>query len=345
MLDSTQFMIPEFSPEISTEIRSGHAVAANMLRPVKRKKSMNLSPLDLFPQTQRSLKNPIQAFGVGVHSGQKSRMVLRPAPANHGIVFVRTDITDRDNRIPARFDAVCDTRMCTVLANPSGVKIGTVEHVLAALAGAHIDNAIIEIDAAEIPILDGSSEPFVFLIESAGIADLRTPRRVIEILKPVTVGDDTAYASLSPNYLPRFNVDIEFQSRAIRRQKSSLTLLENSFTAVARARTFGFRHDVDALRKAGLGLGGSYDNAIVIDGDRIENPEGLRFSDEFARHKLLDAVGDISLAGGLVLGAFDGRKCGHALNNQLLRALFADPTAYRITELATPAAQRVAARS
>ncbi|WP_404326393.1 UDP-3-O-acyl-N-acetylglucosamine deacetylase [Aerophototrophica crusticola] len=283
---------------------------------------------------QQTLKSPIECTGVGVHSGKRVRMVLRPAPADTGISFVRTDLPAGTNVIPALWDKVADTRLCTVIANGHGASVGTIEHLMAALRGCGIDNAMVELDGAEVPIMDGSAAPFVFLVECAGIQAQDAPRKVIRVLKEVRVQDGDKVVTLSPAPHAAFRAEIVYDNTAlIRRQQGSLRLVDGSFKAeVSNARTFGFLHEVEAMRKAGLGLGGSLENAVVISGDRVLNEGGLRSPDEFIRHKILDAVGDLYLAGAPILGQYHGVKGGHAMNNKVLHALFADPTAWRLEE-------------
>jgi UDP-3-O-[3-hydroxymyristoyl] N-acetylglucosamine deacetylase len=301
--------------------------------------------------TQHTLKAAIGCVGVGMHSGRHVSLTLRPAAPDHGIVFRRTDL-GRD--LPARFDWVADTRLCTVLTDPADPKIsiGTVEHVMAALVGAGIDNAVVEVDGPEVPILDGSASPFLFLIDCAGIAEQNVPSRAIEVLRPVRVTDGDAFAELRPSNFDtaalEMAVSIDFDAAAIGRQALSLTLSTNNFRReLADARTFALAGDIARLREAGLALGGSLDNAVVVDGARVLNPGGLRSGDEFVRHKLLDAVGDLALAGARLRGRFLAHRTGHTLNNRLLRALFADPTAWReVSAAAMPAStmlERVAA--
>lgn len=314
---------------------------------------------------QHTLKSPIHCVGVGVHSGLRVSLVLRPAAPGTGIVFRRTDLdnstgldnsADPDNSasnrdIPARFDFVSDTRLCTVLSDPAAPAraIGTVEHLMAALSGAGIDNARIELDGPEVPILDGSAAPFLFLISCAGTVAQSAVRGRIEILRPVRVSDGDAFAELLPPSAMghgRFDMamSIDFDAPAIGRQALSLTLSEDSFrTELAEARTFALAGDIARLHEAGLARGGSLENAIVVDGAKVLNPGGLRMADEFVRHKLLDAVGDLALAGAPIAGRFIAHRSGHALNNRLLRALFADAAAWRRTggglEEKTPAAE------
>jgi UDP-3-O-[3-hydroxymyristoyl] N-acetylglucosamine deacetylase len=282
---------------------------------------------------QHTLKRRIHCAGVGLHSGAKVRMALCPAEADTGIVFRRTDLPEGQNEIPARYDHVVDTRLCTVIANERGARIGTIEHVMAALAGCGIDNAVVEIDGPEVPIMDGSAEPFVFLIDCAGAAVQAAPRRALRVLRPVSVEEDGKTVSLLPGEGSVFAMEIEFDSAAIGRQRHEISLKPGAFKAqLSRARTFGFFEEIEMMRKAGLGRGGSLDNAVVVKGDSVLNPTGLRMKDEFVRHKALDAVGDIYLAGMPIIGRFEGFKAGHALNNKLLRALFADPRNYLLCD-------------
>ncbi|HQT63372.1 MAG: UDP-3-O-[3-hydroxymyristoyl] N-acetylglucosamine deacetylase [Acidocella sp. 20-57-95] len=288
--------------------------------------------------SRRTLKSAIGCVGIGLHSGNDVHLNLRPAPVNTGIVFHRTDI---DAIIPALYDHVTDTRLCTVisLADRPQARVGTIEHLMAALSASRIDDLIIEVDAAELPILDGSAAPFLFLIESAGIASHGGLRDIIEVLQPVRVEQGEAFAELRPHQnatYPASGLDlslaIDFAAGAIGRQAFNLGLTTESFAnELARARTFTMAAEVEALRKMGLARGGSLANAIVVDGDKVLNPEGLRWQDEFVRHKLLDVVGDLALAGAPLCGRFRGNRTGHALNNQVLRALFADSANYRIT--------------
>ena len=289
---------------------------------------------------QRTLKAAIGCVGTGLHSGRRVSLTLHPAEPGTGIVLRRTDL-GRD--IPASFDRVVDTRLCTVLADErwASARVGTVEHLMAALSGMGIDNVLIELDGPEVPIFDGSAAPFVFLIDCAGVVEQIAPRRIVEILRTVRVSDGSAYAELRPAAGPvaglEMTLSIEFAAPAIGRQSKSLALTPQSFRAeLAQSRTFGLLEEVDALQAAGLALGGSLDNAVVVDGDRVLNPGGLRAPDEFVRHKLVDAVGDLALAGGVLRGRFVAHRSGHALNNRLLRALFADLTAWR--DAAVPSA-------
>jgi len=288
--------------------------------------------LKLSPK-QTTLSRAIDCVGVALHSGKKVSLSLRPAPADTGIVFKRTDLEGAPE-IKASWDNVVDTRMCTTLGNGEGVIVSTVEHLMAALSGSHIDNVIVELDGPEVPVMDGSSQPFVFLVECAGVQELDAPRRIIEILKPVRVEIDGKVAELLPSNSFSVGFEIEFDDRAVAHQEISITLVNGTFKKeIARARTFGFVHEVEALRAAGLGLGGSLDNAVIVDGDNILNEGGLRYDDEFVRHKVLDAVGDLYLSGAAIRGHYRGVRAGHHLTNELLKALFADPSAWRTVEL------------
>ena len=281
---------------------------------------------------RQTLRAAISCIGQGLHSGADVTMRLVPAAAGSGIVFHRTDL---DVRIPARFDHVSDTRLCTVVS-VGDARVGTIEHLMAALAASGVDDLVVEVDAAELPIFDGSAAPFLFLIESAGVVAHGGLRDSLEILRPVRVEQDGAFAELRPHAHGgtgfELSLAIEFAARAIGAQAYSFTLSAEHFAAeIAPARTFAQAAEIEMLRKVGLARGGSLENAIVVDGANILNPEGLRFADEFVRHKLLDVVGDLALAGAPVCGRFVGSRTGHALNNQLLRAVFADPANYRLT--------------
>lgn len=274
---------------------------------------------------QRTLKTSIPCRGVALHAGARVSMILHPAAPDTGIVFRRTDVPGRGAKIAARWDRVVDTRLCSVIGNDDGVTVSTVEHLMAALAGCGIDNIMIEINGGEVPIMDGSSEPFVFLVECAGVVNQDKPRRVIRIIKPVIVEHEGGRAELRPSQRFGVDVEIDFDSAAISRQRLALRVINGAFSReLASARTFGFLHEVEAMQNAGLAKGGSLENAIVVSGDHILNQDGLRFDDEFVRHKALDAIGDMYLAGGQIIGTFVGYRCGHALNNKLLHALFAD---------------------
>ncbi|MDX2027489.1 MAG: UDP-3-O-acyl-N-acetylglucosamine deacetylase [Alphaproteobacteria bacterium] len=281
---------------------------------------------------QRTLRGETECSGIGVHSGEKVTLRLLPAPEDTGIVFVRTDLKNGARHIPARWDHVVDTQLCTVIGNKAGARVATIEHLMAALHAYGIDNAIIEIDGAEVPVMDGSSDPFVFLIEMAGTTEQNAPRRVIEILSPIEVTHGNKQAKLTPAADSSFSFEIDFDRAPISRQSYGITLSPHGFKSeIGRARTFGFFEEVDALRKMGFARGGSLNNAIVIKDEQVMNEDGLRYTDEFVRHKLLDAVGDLALAGAVIQGHFHGYCSGHALNNRLLHALFSDPSAWRMT--------------
>lgn len=281
---------------------------------------------------QRTLKTSINCSGIALHSGSKVSMTLNPAPIDSGITFKRTDIAGKGAEIPAKWDHVVDTRMCTTIGNTDGVTIGTVEHLMAALAGCGIDNAFIELNGEEVPIMDGSSQPFVFLIECAGVVEQDAPKRIIRVLKSIEVNGGEA--RLSPGEHLSLDFEIDFDNDMVSQQSLSIGVVNGSFAKeLARARTFGFLQDVEALRAAGLAKGGSLDNAVVVSGDEVMNEGGLRYDDEFVRHKMLDALGDLYLAGAAIIGNFQGVCSGHATNNQLLQALFADPDAWTLDVL------------
>lgn len=274
---------------------------------------------------QHTVSRPVELSGVGLHSGAETILRILPSDAGTGLVFHRVDVTDRDNVIPARWDYVADTRLCTVVANKAGVTVGTIEHLMAALSACGVDNAIIELDAPEVPIMDGSSVDFIDAIRSVGLKTQTAPRRAIKILKEVSVVDGDKIVTLKPGVGSRFKAGIEFSHPSIGAQGFEIELFNGDFESkIADARTFGFAHEVKALRAMGLALGGSIENAIVLDEQTIMNPEGLRHADEFARHKVLDAVGDIYIAGGPMIGHYEGVKPGHNMNNRVLHALFAD---------------------
>ena len=289
----------------------------------------SLDTVSLPVQRERTLANAICCTGTGLHSGRPVNVTLLPADEGCGIVFRRTDL---GVDIAAQFDAVCDTRLCTMLAaaDRSDATIGTVEHLMAALSASGIANIIVEVDGPEVPVFDGSAEPWMFLLGCAGIVEQDAVLMVIEVLRPVRVEDGGAFAELRPALSDclELTVAIDFDAAAIGRQSLSMSLRGDAFRDVARARTFAQAHEIAGLRAMGLAQGGSLDNAIVVDGDRVLNPTGLRMRDEFVRHKLLDAVGDLALAGAL-RGRFIGNRSGHGLNNRVLRALFADPANWR----------------
>ncbi len=278
---------------------------------------------------QRTLKQIAFCEGVGLHSGEPVSLILHPAPAGSGIVFKRSDVDVDKAIVAASWDNVVDTRLCSTIGNEHDVRVSTVEHLMAALSGCGVDNALIEIDGPEVPIMDGSSGPFVKLIETAGLVEQDEPRRVIRILKSVEVQVGESRAVLEPAERCSLDVEIDFKGTAVEEQALNVGFVNGAFCKeLASARTFGFLHEVEAMRAAGLARGGSLDNAIVVDGAKIMNEDGLRFDDEFVRHKILDAVGDLYLAGALIVGSFSGARCGHAINNKLLHALFADEDAW-----------------
>jgi UDP-3-O-[3-hydroxymyristoyl] N-acetylglucosamine deacetylase len=294
---------------------------------------------------QRTLKTLVSASGVGLHTGQKARITLRPAPADTGIVFRRVDLSSPLD-IPARADLVGETRLSSCLVR-DGVKIYTVEHLMSALGGLGVDNAYIDLDASELPIMDGSASPFVLLIQQAGIAEQAAPKRFLRVTRRVEVKDGDKWARLEPYEGYKLSFSIDFRHPVIDRSTQSVEVdfAETSYLKeIARARTFGFMHEVESLRESGLALGGGLDNAVVLDEYRVLNAEGLRFADEFIRHKLLDAIGDLYLLGKPLLAAFSAHKSGHALNNRLLRALLADASALETVsfERAEDAPARVA---
>ena len=278
---------------------------------------------------QRTLKNLIRATGVGLHTGEKVYMTLRPAPANTGIVFCRTDL-DPVVSIKGEAELVGETILGTTLVQ-DGVRVATVEHLLSALAGLGIDNAFVDLSASEVPIMDGSAGPFVFLVQSAGIAEQDAAKRFIRIKRPVEVRDGDKWARLDPFDGFKVNFEIEFDHPIfkIHQRKASMDFSSMSFLKeVSRARTFGFMRDMETLRSGNLVKGGSLDNAIVMDDYRILNEDGLRYENEFVRHKILDAIGDLYLLGHTLIGEYSGYKSGHGLNNMLLRALIANEEAW-----------------
>ena len=278
---------------------------------------------------QRTLKNVIRATGVGLHSGEKVFLTLRPAPADAGIVFRRIDL-DPVVEIPARAELVTETVLCTGLSSGAG-KVMTVEHLMSALAGLGVDNCYIDLSAPEVPIMDGSAGPFVFLLQSAGFVEQDAPKRFIRIKRPVEVRDGDKIARFEPHDGFRIGFTVQFDHPAIpaAQSRAEVEFSTSSYVKeVSRARTFGFMRDLEYMRERNLGLGGSMDNAIVLDEFRVLNDDGLRYADEFVRHKILDAVGDLDLAGHPIIGAYEGYKSGHALNNQLVRALMAERSAW-----------------
>jgi UDP-3-O-[3-hydroxymyristoyl] N-acetylglucosamine deacetylase len=292
----------------------------------------SLSGAEAAGSPRRTLKAAISCVGRGLHSGAEVAVQLLPAAPGTGIVFYRTDL---GISIPATFDRVNETRLCTVVSQ-GDARVGTIEHLMAAIAACEVDDLRVEINAPEVPVFDGSAAPFVFLLECAGIVAHAGWRERLEILRTVRVEQGDAFAELRPHRAGGFGFElslaIEFAASAIGAQALNFSLTAENFAGeLAAARTFTLAGEIEALRKAGLAKGGSLANAVVVDGAKILNPEGLRFSDEFVRHKMLDVVGDLALAGAPIAGRFIGSRTGHALNNQLLRAVFADPANYRLT--------------
>ena len=280
---------------------------------------------------QRTLRTEIEAIGVGLHSGNKVTIAFKPAPANTGIVFRRVDLTPHVD-IPAKAELVRETTLCTCLIDDQGHKISTVEHVSAALAGLGIDNIIIEVDAPEIPIMDGSANPFVFLLQTAGVIEQNSPKRFIKIDKPIRVEDGDKWAEFVPFSGFRVDYAIDFEHPEISNTKQHLMMdfSSSSFVhEISRARTFGFMKDIEYLRANNLALGGSMENAVVLDEYRILNPDGLRVEDEFVKHKVLDALGDLYLAGHSIIGEFRAYKAGHHINNLLVRELLKQQHAFQ----------------
>jgi UDP-3-O-[3-hydroxymyristoyl] N-acetylglucosamine deacetylase len=286
---------------------------------------------------QRTLKNMIRATGVGLHTGTKVYMTLRPAPANAGIVFRRVDLTP-PVVIKGEPYAVGDTRLSSCLEK-QGARVATVEHLMSALAGLGIDNAYVDLSAAEVPIMDGSAGPFVFLLQSAGIAEQDAPKKFIRIVKPVEVRDGDKWARFEPHNGYKLTMSIDFAHPVFDKSRQSVTVdfSETSYIKeVSRARTFGFMQDVETMRSQGLALGGSLDNAIVMDEYRVLNSDGLRYDDEFVKHKVLDAIGDLYLLGHPLIGAYTAHKTGHALNNRLLRRLVEDKPSWELVSFERP---------
>lgn len=283
---------------------------------------------------QTTLADRVGLSGIGVHSGKPVTVTLHPADADSGIVFLRTNLPGcRDAEIPALFEAVSATDLSTVLGELTSASVATVEHMLAAFRGLGLDNVTVEIDGPEAPIMDGSAADFVAAIDQVGLETLESPRRYLKVLKPVRVEQGASWAELSPYGASRFDIAIDFASPLIGRQRLALDLDPATFRReVARARTFGFLSDVEKLWAAGYALGSSLDNSVVLGEDRIVNPEGLRYPDEFVRHKMLDAIGDLALAGAPILGCYRSHRGGHRLNHAMLAALFADPEAFSFVE-------------
>ncbi len=282
---------------------------------------------------QTTLKSTVSFTGTGLHTGRAVRVTVNPASAEYGIWFKRTDVTDRNPIIPARWDAVSNTELNTRISNVDGVSVSTIEHLMAALAGCGVHNALIEINGPEVPLLDGSSAEFVSAILSCGVRRLDVPVRAIRVLKPVSVTHDGATALLEPSDELEIGFEIEFSDSVIGHQEKHLNMANGAFVReLCDSRTFCRSADIDAMRERGLIVGASVTSAVVVDGEKVITPGGMRHRDEPVRHKMLDALGDLSLAGAPILGRYVGHKAGHAMTNRLLRALFADPSAYQMIE-------------
>ncbi len=283
--------------------------------------------------TRRTLAREITAEGIALHAGTKARMTLSPAPSGSGVVFHRTDV---GQDIPARYDAVADTNLGTMLSGPGGAKIGVVEHLMAAIAGAGIDDLRVAVDGDEPPILDGDALSYLKLLQDAGFKDQPGEKRAIKVLKPVEVAVKDARITLSPSDAPSYSYELDYSNtKAIGKQTYALTFNADAFAReIAPARTFGFVHELDYLKKINRGHGASLENTLAIDGDTVLNKNLMRFPDEFVRHKILDAIGDMALAGAPLIARFEGVKSGHATNNLVLKALFADSANYRYVDAA-----------
>ncbi|WP_084756119.1 UDP-3-O-acyl-N-acetylglucosamine deacetylase [Candidatus Paracaedibacter symbiosus] len=307
-----------------------HDVA--ILEQTKTIKSTRLAPVKILAPihtTQHTVKKNIICMGIGVHSGESVTLRIKPAVADTGYVFIRTDLTE-NNRVPARWDTVADTSMCTKIANEAGTTVGTIEHLMAAFRALGVHNAIIELDGPEVPIMDGSSIEFIeAILASGGVKPLATPLKQIRVLKPIHVVQGKGEAWLLPSDEPRISIYFDGCGRFPQSWTFDYYPEKEDFTTLlSEARTFGFLEDGNKLRAMGLAQGADLCNTIVIDDNKVLNAEGLRFDDEFVRHKVLDAYGDLMLVGTRLLGHFDGRNSGHGLNNLILRALFADPNAW-----------------
>ena len=279
---------------------------------------------------QQTIRKSFSLNGIGLHSGKKVKITVEPAKVNNGIKFIRTDLT-KDNIVPALWSNVSSTNLCTTISNEKGVSVSTIEHLMSSLSGMHIDNANILINNLEVPIMDGSSLPFVEELENSGMEIQEIPRKIISVKKKILVSNNDSYAKITPNKQFSIDFEIDFESQLVSKQACQLQLINGNYkTDVSSARTFGFEKDVDYLQANGLALGGSLDNAVVVGEKNILNKEGLRFNDEFVRHKILDSIGDLYLAGKPIQGYFYGSKSGHFLNNQLLRELFSDKSNFDI---------------
>ena len=285
----------------------------------------------MINSSQRTINSEVSCSGIGLHSGAEVTINLLPAAVNSGIVFKRIDIKEGDNVIKADYKNVTDTKLGTTISNEHGHKVSTIEHLMAAIWGCGIDNLIIEINAAEVPIMDGSSEPFVFLIECAGANIQEAPRHVIEIMKKIKIQEGDKAIEVEPAREFSLDLHIDFDHKHIQKQNFDYNSTFASFkNDICRARTFGFKHEIDYLHTIGLAKGGSLDNAVLVDENGVVNKDGLRYSDEFVRHKALDFIGDIYLAGYHIIGHFKAAKSGHTINNKMLHKIFEDKTAWRI---------------
>ncbi len=279
-------------------------------------------------QLQQTISKPVSINGIGLHSGINVSMHLYPAEANYGVKFIRKDITE-NNVIEAIWSNVTNTKLSTTISNQNGVSVSTIEHLMSALSGLHIDNVKIEIYGPEVPIMDGSSIKFVNLINSTSVKNLNKKRKILKVKKNIKIEKNNSSVELKPNNQFSIDFEIDFPSRLVSQQSCQLQLINGNYkNDIASARTFGFEKDVDMLRSSGLALGGSLENAVVVGENKILNSEGLRYKDEFVRHKILDSIGDLYLAGSPIQGYFFGNKSGHHLNNLLLRSLFADKSNY-----------------
>ena len=305
--------------------------------PNHKQQSVHSSAPSFSPRSvsQKTLKTSIGCTGVGLHSGSRVGLKLHPAAANTGIVFRRVDLIGGGTEIPARWNSVTDSRLCTVIADERGVSVATVEHLMAAFYGMGVDNAVVEVNGPEVPAMDGSAWPFMFLMECAGLAELQAPRKALRIRKPKSFSNGTKRVSFAPSRGElRVDFEIDFKAAAIGRQVCSFGVTSETFkTEISRARTFGLLSEVTALREAGLARGGSLENAIVVDGDRILNDDGLRHTNEFVRHKVLDAVGDLYLCGHPIIGHFSGTCSSHADTARLLRQVLADPQSWDMVDV------------
>ena len=287
---------------------------------------------------QRTLKQTISATGVGLHSGERVKLTLHPAAPDTGIVFRRTDLP-APVEVAVQPSLVNDTRLSSTLVTDTGVRVGTIEHLMSAFAGLGIDNVVVDVTAAEIPIMDGSAAPFIFLLQTAGIEEQAKPKKFIRVKKPVEVVEGDKWVKLLPHDGFSVELSIEFNHPAFNRAPQTVHIdfaTRSYIDEISRARTFGFMHEVEYMRQHGLGRGGNLNNAIVIDDEYVLNPEGLRFPDEFVRHKILDAIGDLYIVGHPLIAAFSGHKSGHALNNKLLRVLQDTPDAWEFVSFSQP---------